>query len=93
MEYDYEGLWNEALLQLRTDLGEEEFSAWFTDVRYLRSEENCIVVAFPSGFHRDRVRSRYRNSIKEKLKNLIPYLRGRWFGENPFDAGHRQLYL
>jgi chromosomal replication initiator protein len=71
MEYDYEGFWNEALLQLRTDLGEEEFSAWFTDIRYLRSEENNITVGFPSAFHRDRVKKQYQNSIKAKLRDLI----------------------
>ena len=69
-EVDYEKIWNEALNQLRTELGEEEFSGWFTDICYLRSGENTIIVGFPSGFHRDRVKTRYQNSIKTKLKAL-----------------------
>jgi chromosomal replication initiator protein len=67
---NYEGFWNEALSQLRSDLGEEEFSAWFTDIRYLRSGENSVTIGFPSNFHRDRVKTRYLNNIKAKLKEL-----------------------
>jgi chromosomal replication initiator protein len=69
-DFDYEGFWNEALRQLRTELGEEEFSAWFSDIKYLRSGENSVVVGFPSSFHRDRIKARYQNSIKAKLKKL-----------------------
>jgi chromosomal replication initiator protein len=69
-EFDYEGFWNETLIQLRTDLGEEEFGGWFTAIKYLRSGENSLVVGFPSSFHRDRVKARYQNSIKAKLKGL-----------------------
>ena len=68
--YDYEGFWNETLHHLRSELGEEEFSAWFTDIRYVRSGENSIVIGFPSGFHRDRIKARYQNGIKTKLKGL-----------------------
>jgi len=70
VEADYEKIWDETLNQLRSELGEEEFSGWFTDISYLRSGENTITVGFPSGFHRDRVRTRYQNGIKTKLKAL-----------------------
>ena len=69
-ENNYQGFWGETLNQLRTDLGEEEFNAWFTDISYVRSEENSIVIGFPSGFHRDRVKTRYLNSIKTKLNTF-----------------------
>jgi chromosomal replication initiator protein len=69
-EFDYGGFWNETLCQLRTELGEEEFSAWFSDIKYLRSGENSIVLGFPSSFHRDRIKARYQNNIRAKLKKL-----------------------
>ncbi|MCL1932165.1 MAG: chromosomal replication initiator protein DnaA [Treponema sp.] len=68
--YDYEGFWNETLHHLRSELGEGEFSAWFTDIKYLRSTENSIVLGFPSGFHRDRIKARYQSGIKTQLKGL-----------------------
>jgi len=67
---DYEKFWNETLNQLRAELGEEEFSGWFTDINFLHSGENTITVGFPSGFHRDRVKNRYHSIIKTKLKAL-----------------------
>jgi len=67
---DYEGFWNEVLSQLRSELGEGEFNAWFTDIKYVRSGENSLVIGFPSGFHRDKIKSRYHNTIKTKLKAL-----------------------
>ncbi|MCL2067826.1 MAG: chromosomal replication initiator protein DnaA [Treponema sp.] len=65
---DLKGFWNESLVQLRTDLGEEEFSGWFTDLKYLKEGENCVIIGAPSSFHRDRVKSRYQNTIKASLK-------------------------
>jgi len=67
---DYKGLWIEALSQLRAELGEEEFSGWFTDVEYLRSGENSIVIGFPSGFHLEEVKARYRGNVQAKLREL-----------------------
>ena len=70
VEADFEEFWNETLNQLRSELGEDEFSGWFTDINFLRSGENTITVGFPSGFHRDRVKTRYQNNLKTKLKAL-----------------------
>ena len=75
-ELDYEGFWKEALIQLRTDLGEEEFSGWFSDLKYLRTRfdektgVNSIIIGTPSAFLRDKVKSRYYNAINSKLKEL-----------------------
>jgi chromosomal replication initiator protein len=75
-DLDYEGLWKETLIQLRNDLGEEEFSGWFSDLKYLRAgfdkqtEKDSIIIGIPSAFHRDKVMSRYTNAINSKLKYL-----------------------
>jgi chromosomal replication initiator protein len=67
---NYEGFWDEALNQLRTDLGEEEFSGWFTDINYMRSGENSIAIGFPSAFYRDKFKKRYQNTLITKLKAI-----------------------
>jgi len=75
-DLDYEGFWMETLIQLRNDLGEEEFNGWFSELKYLRSGinektgTNSIVVGIPSTFHRDKVKSRYQNTINSKIKDL-----------------------
>ena len=69
-DFDYEGFWKETLIQLRNDLGEEEFSGWFSDMKYLRAGKDSIVIGIPSAFHRDKVKSRYLNAINSKLREL-----------------------
>ena len=75
-DLDYEGIWKDALIQLRTDLGEEEFSGWFSELKYLRTHnnektrENVITIGVPSAFIRDKVKSRYQSVVISILKNL-----------------------
>jgi chromosomal replication initiation ATPase DnaA len=67
---DFESLWDKAMNLLKAELGEGEFSAWFTDVRYLRAGENSIVVGCPSSFYLERVKKSYQKNIITKLKDL-----------------------
>jgi len=74
-ELDYEGFWNETLIQLRNNLGEEVFGGWFSEVKFLRHNvvgagENSIVIGFPSAFHCDKVKSCYQSKIISILKDV-----------------------
>jgi chromosomal replication initiator protein len=69
-DLDYEGIWKNTLIQLRTNLGEEEFGGWFSNLKFLRARENGIVLGAPSAFIRDKVKSRYQTNINSILKNL-----------------------
>jgi len=74
-DLDYEGFWKETLVQLRNNLGEEEFGGWFLDIKYLRcsttdSGKPSIIVGIPSAFHRDKVNSHYKNQIISILKKV-----------------------
>jgi chromosomal replication initiator protein len=70
MAVDYEGFWNETLIQLRNDLGEEEFSGWFSNTKYLRAGKDSIVIGLPSNFHRDKVKSHYQDIINSTLNKV-----------------------
>jgi chromosomal replication initiator protein len=75
-DLDYEGFWNETLIQLRTNLGEEEFCGWFTDIKYLRAHadenagENRVLLGIPSKFHQNKLTGQYLSSINSILTNL-----------------------
>jgi chromosomal replication initiator protein len=74
-DLDYEGFWKETLVQLRNILGEEEFSGWFLDIKYLRCSTTDagkanIIVGIPSAFHRDKVNSHYKEQIISILKKV-----------------------
>jgi len=68
-DLDYEGFWKETLVQLQNDLREEEFSGWFSELKYLRAGgNNSFVIGVPSSFHQKTIESRYLDKIKVKLK-------------------------
>jgi len=66
-DLDYEGFWKETLVHLRNNLGEEEFSGWFLEMKYLRCSSTgngvTVIVGVPSAFHRDKVSSHYKKQI------------------------------
>jgi len=74
-DLDYEGFWKETLVQLRNNLGEEEFGGWFLDIKYLRCSttdagKTSIIAGVPSVFHRDKVNSHYKKQIISFLKEV-----------------------
>jgi len=69
-DLEYEGFWNETLIQLKNILGEEVFSGWFSEARYLREDKKSITIGLPSAFHCDKVKSCYLNTIISILKHI-----------------------
>ncbi|GHV92225.1 chromosomal replication initiator protein DnaA [Spirochaetia bacterium] len=69
-EWDYEVFWKETMNQIRTELGEQEFSIWFINLEYIKAAEKSITAAVPSSFYRDQIKSRYQNLIETRLKEL-----------------------
>ncbi|MDR3247679.1 MAG: chromosomal replication initiator protein DnaA [Treponema sp.] len=66
----YEVFWKETVSQIRAGLTEQEFSVWFGNLEYLRSEENRVIAVVPTAFYRDQIKSRYQNRIENILKEL-----------------------
>jgi chromosomal replication initiator protein len=69
-EWDYEVFWKETMNQIRSELGEQEFSIWFINLEYIKAEEKSITAAVPSSFYRDQIKLRYQNLIETKIKEL-----------------------
>lgn len=68
--WDYSLFWNEALEQIRKEISDQEFSMWFSGMKYDSAEERVIVVSVPSSFYRDQVKQRYLPLIEGKLHEL-----------------------
>jgi chromosomal replication initiator protein len=69
-DWDYEIFWKEAMNQIRLELGEQEFSMWFTNLKYTNASENEITIAVPSPFYRDQFMPRYNGLVENKIKEL-----------------------
>ncbi|MFW6234187.1 MAG: DnaA ATPase domain-containing protein, partial [Spirochaetota bacterium] len=68
--WDYSLFWNEALKQIRKEISDQEFSMWFSGMKYDSAEERVIVVSVPSSFYRDQVKQRYLPLIEGTLHEL-----------------------
>jgi chromosomal replication initiator protein len=66
---DYKVLWNEAMQQLKSELGNQHMD-WWTPLKYTDSSENEIVVTAPSAYHRDQVIFRFMPKIEKKIVEL-----------------------
>jgi chromosomal replication initiator protein len=71
MDRDYQLPLQEAMQQLRNEVGENEYGLWLSQMEYLGATESEIGLAFPSSFYRDIARTRYKNRIETKLKSII----------------------
>jgi len=69
-ELGYERFWNETLIQLQNILGEEVFSGWFSEAKFLRESEKSITIGLPSAFHCDKVKSCYLNTIISMFRQI-----------------------
>ncbi|MDR1636061.1 MAG: chromosomal replication initiator protein DnaA [Treponema sp.] len=70
-ESGYEVFWKEALSRIRLEVGEQDFSVWFGNLEYLKTESNALLIAVPSSFYRDQIKVRYQNQLETLLKELI----------------------
>ncbi len=67
--WNYSVFWNEAMSQIREELGEHEFVMWF-NIEYDSSTEFSIVVRVPSNFYRDQLERQYQKFVEQKLFDL-----------------------
>src|SRR6056297_814775 len=68
--WDYGVFWEEAIKQIKQEVSEQEYSMWFNQIQYTRSDEQQIIVSVPSSFYRDQVKQRYIALIENKLLEL-----------------------
>jgi chromosomal replication initiator protein len=68
-EWNYEIFWKEAMNQIRSERGEQEFSMWF-NLEYLGSAEDEVRIGVPSAFYRDQIKQRYQTVIETTLRDL-----------------------
>jgi chromosomal replication initiator protein len=67
--FEFEMLWNNAMSQIKAEIGEPVFNRWF-DLAYSGSENGQIVVSAPSEFHRDNILKRFSPLIEKVLHGL-----------------------
>ncbi|MFO1538121.1 MAG: chromosomal replication initiator protein DnaA [Actinomycetota bacterium] len=64
-----DALWEAGAAQLRTQLAEATWHAWFQGVRALRFDGDVLVLAVPSTVACERIRSSYRGLLDDSLRD------------------------
>jgi chromosomal replication initiator protein len=68
--WNYEFFWKEAINHIKNSISKEEFYMWFTNLNYLSSEKETIILSVPSIFYMDQIKQRYLQIILEILENI-----------------------
>ncbi|GHU12657.1 chromosomal replication initiator protein DnaA [Spirochaetia bacterium] len=63
-------IWSEVINQIKGELAEQEFLAWF-NLEFQEADENSFTVSVPSAFYMDQVKKRYQSYIENKIETLI----------------------
>jgi chromosomal replication initiator protein len=66
----YEIIWKETIDQIRSELDEQEYVAWF-NLEFQQADEKEFTVSVPSLFYQDQVKKRYQAYIEGKIEELI----------------------
>jgi chromosomal replication initiator protein len=69
-EWDYKLFWDESINQLRQELGEGEYTIWFSNLNYTKAGETEITVSTPSAFFQEKFKAKYHKRLEEKLHEL-----------------------
>ena len=66
----YSALWNDAISTLKKGLSFSEISTWIEVIHYQSSQDDSIIVAVPSHFHRDQIMQKYSSKLEKLFFNL-----------------------
>lgn len=64
------GIWDDVIALIRAEIPEVEYRTWFSSVSLVGIEEGAFILAVPTSFARDWIRSRYQSQIEVALKSL-----------------------
>jgi len=70
-EWNYRNYWDESLIQIKKELGEEEYGLWFGSVEYNRAEESVIYASVPSDFYLGIFGPKYLTKITGKVAEIM----------------------
>ena len=69
-EWNYKVFWDESVSQIGKEIGEVDYSIWFSNVEYIRSDENVIFASVQSNFFQKEFSSRYLQKITDKITEI-----------------------
>jgi chromosomal replication initiator protein len=69
-DWNYKTHWDESLIQLKKELGDEEYGVWFSQLEYSRAEETVIFASASSSFFLKMFNPKYLPRLESKIREL-----------------------
>jgi len=69
-DLNYKVLWDESLSQLKKELGDEEYSIWFSKLGYIKADESAIFISASSSLFLEMFNSKYQPRLESKIREL-----------------------
>jgi len=69
-DLNYKVLWDESLSQLKKELGDEEYSIWFSKLGFIKAEETAIFISASSSFFLEMFNPKYLPRLESKIREL-----------------------
>ncbi|MCL2878767.1 MAG: chromosomal replication initiator protein DnaA [Treponema sp.] len=69
-EWEYRVFWDEAINQLRQELGERESTIWLSNLEYIGATESKISISVPSVFFLEIFKTKYHKRLEDKFREL-----------------------
>jgi len=69
-DLNYKTFWDESLSQLKKELGDEEYSIWFSKLDYIKAEETAIFISASSSFFLEMFNPKYLPRLESKIREL-----------------------
>lgn len=69
-------IWDEALVEIETNISKANFSTWFKNTKIFKQEDNVVYVSVPSAFVKDWLLNKYHKFVLKALRNTLPNMRG-----------------
>lgn len=73
---DNKKLWDQALVEIETNISQANFGTWFKNTNILRQDAGTIHLGVPNAFVRDWLINKYHKFILKSLRNIHPDIRG-----------------
>lgn len=71
----YQDIWRQVASDLHTQYGDALYKSWFSKINFLEASLNTVILATPTNFIRDWVKSRYSQAILHLLKSYDQNIR------------------
>ena len=69
-DWNYKNFWEESLILLKKEQGEDEFNLWYGKLEYIRSEESVIFASVPTNFFLQMFKPKYLPQLEKKIVEL-----------------------